>query len=146
MQHTTNVRPYALGDGLGWSHRQHGVDFIMKIGELGQGRGLALAEYVTRAGEEPPDHTHATEDEMFYVLRGAIAFRCGGEKFGLEEGGFIFLPRGIQHGYTIPGPGEVRLLVITSPAPEDEAAAGWGGFLADVESHGELRAVPPGLG
>lgn len=133
----SGIRPYAFGDGQGWTCRQHGVDFALKVAELGQGRGLAVAEYTTRAGEEPPDHTHATEDEMFYVLGGAITFRCGGQRFGLDQGGFVFLPRGIEHGYEIHGPGEVRLLVITAPVPPAGAAPGWGGFLADVESAGD---------
>ena len=140
-----NARPYSLGDGQGATYRRRGIDFVVKVGELAQGRRLAFAEYTTRAGEEPLDHTHATEDEMFYVLRGAITFRCGGQKFGLEEGGFVFLPRGIEHGYAIQGPGDVRLLVITSPMPTAEDEAGWGGFLAKVELEGVPRGVPPSL-
>lgn len=139
-----SMQPYGLPGGVGWIYRQDGVEFSLKLAELGQGRGLAVAEYATRAGEEPPDHTHATEDEMFYVLGGAITFRCGGRTFGLEKGGFVFLPRGVEHGYSISGPDEVRLLVITSPPPGGSEAAGWGGFLADVESQGELTAVPAG--
>ena len=144
--HQTDIQPYALGNGQGWTYRQYGVDFAIKIAELGQARRLAVAEYTARGGEEPPDHTHATEDEMFYVLGGVITFRCGDQTFDLEEGGFVFLPRGIEHGYAIPDGGEVRLLVITSPAPEGASPAGWGGFLADVESQGEPRAAPSGLG
>lgn len=134
---------YGLRDGEGWTYR-HGGEFVLKLAEIGQARGLALAEYTTRAGEEPPDHTHGTEDEMFYVLDGSITFRCGGARFALESGGFVFLPRGIQHGYTVAGSDEVRLLVMTSPPRDDADPIGWGGFLGDVESQGELRAMPPG--
>ena len=134
-------RPYALRPGEGWTYR-YGVDFTVKVGELGQGRRLTFVEYDTRAGEEPPDHTHPTEDEVFYVLQGAVSFRCGDETFDVEDGGFVFLPRGIEHGYRIRSDRQVRLLVVTAPAPE-EGTPGWDGFLADVERQGELRASPP---
>lgn len=135
------MRPYALAAGEGWAYHHVGIDFTIKAGELGQGRKLAIIEYTTRQGEEPPDHIHPTEDEIFYVLQGALTFRCGEETFDLENGGFVFLPRGISHGYTIRSDGEVRLLVVTAPAPE-ETINGWGGFVADIEAAGTLRAAP----
>ena len=138
------VRPYALAAGQGWTYN-FGVDFTVKVGETGQGRRVAVVEYTTRAGEEPPDHTHGTEDEMFYVLGGDIDFRCGGETFELTEGGFVFLPRGIEHGYRIRGDGDVRLLVVSAPAAEN-GAVGWGGFVADFEKDGELRGTPAEVG
>jgi len=132
-----DVRPYALKAGAGSTYR-YGIDFTVKAGELRGGPRLAFIEYTTRAGEEPPDHTHATEDEIFYVLKGELAFRCGDETFEVGDGGFIFLPRGVEHGYRIRTENEVKLLVITSPA-EERPAGGWGGFVADLESQGELR-------
>jgi quercetin dioxygenase-like cupin family protein len=131
-----------LAAGEGWTYR-YGVDFTVKAGELGGGRRVAFIEYTTRAGEEPGDHTHATEDEIFYVLEGSLTFNCGDHTFDVEQGGFVFLPRGVKHGYTIPHSGDVRLIVVTPPADED-AVDGWGGFVADVERDGELRASPRG--
>ena len=138
-------RPYALKAGEGWVYR-YGVDFTVKSSEIQKGSGAAVLEYSTKQGEEPPRHTHKTEDEMFYVLEGSITFHCGDESFALEAGDFIFLPCGIQHGYTIRGTGTVRLLVITSPV-RNEAAGGWQGFVADMESgQAELIAKPPHIG
>jgi len=137
------IRPYALKAGQGWTYN-YGIDFIVKAGELGKGRRLAFVEYTTRAGEEPPDHTHATEDEIFYVLQGDVTFHCADATFDVDDGGFVFLPRAIEHGYRIRSERDVRLLVVTSPAQED-AAGGWGGFVADFEAQGELRSSPPGF-
>jgi quercetin dioxygenase-like cupin family protein len=137
------IRPFALKAGEGWTYN-FGVDFTVKAGERGKGRRLAFVEYRTRAGEEPPDHTHATEDEIFYVLQGDLTFRCGDDTFELEDRGFLFLPRGIEHGYRIRSEREVQLLVVTSPAQE-EAVGGWGGFVADLEAEGELLSSPLGL-
>lgn len=138
------IRPYALQAGQGWTYSfaELGVDFVVKVGEQGQGRRLAVAEFTTRAGEEPPDHTHATEDEFFYVLDGTVAFRCGDSRFEVSGGGCVFLPRGIEHGYQINSDGDVRLLVVTAPAP-DNGVRGWGGFFGDREREAELRDRPP---
>jgi len=136
------TRPYALKAGEGWTYR-FGIDFTVKAGEVQGGSGAAFLEYMTRQGEEPEDHTHQSEDEMFYVLEGAITFRCGDETFDLEQGGFIFLPHGIRHGYTIQSESPVRLIVVTSPVREG-SNGGWGGFVADMESgQAELIAKPP---
>jgi quercetin dioxygenase-like cupin family protein len=135
------IQPYALKAGEGWKYR-FGIDFTVKASEVREGSGAAVLEYVTRQGEEPPGHTHHTEDEIFYVLEGAVSFRCGEETFDVEKGGFIFLPHGIEHSYTIRSEEPVRLLVITAPI-RDEASRGWGGFVADLESgQGELIAKP----
>jgi quercetin dioxygenase-like cupin family protein len=136
------IQPYALKAGEGWTYR-FGIDFTVKASEVQHGNGSAFMEYITKKGEEPPSHTHHTEDEMFYVLEGAITFRCGGETFDLEKGGFIFLPSGIEHGYTIHNEDPVRLIVVTSPVKEG-SSGGWGGFVADMElGQGELIKKPP---
>jgi quercetin dioxygenase-like cupin family protein len=140
-QPDSRMQPYALRAGEGWIYR-FGIDFTVKASEARSGSGVAIFEYVTRKGEEPPDHTHRTEDEMFYVLEGSITFRCGEAIFDLEKGDFIFLPRGIKHGYTIDGEDPVRLLVVTAPV-RDDSKGGWGGYVADLESgQGELVAKP----
>jgi quercetin dioxygenase-like cupin family protein len=141
IQPGTRSRPYALQAGEGWAYR-FGVDFIVKSSEVQGGSGCAFLEYVTRKGEEPPSHTHKTEDEMFYVLEGSLTFHCGEETFDVSQGGFIFLPRGVKHGYTIHGDDPVRLIVVTSPVREG-ASSGWGGFVSDLESgQAELIAKP----
>lgn len=134
------MRPYTLKSGEGWTYR-YDIDFTVKAGELHPGRGAAFTEYTTRKGEEPSDHTHPTEDEIFYVLKGELTFRCGGETFDVGEGGFIYLPQGIEHGYTIQSEGPVRLLVVTFPV-RLVSGEGWGGFIADVERQGERVAEP----
>jgi quercetin dioxygenase-like cupin family protein len=134
------MRPYALPAGAGWTYR-YDINFTVKAGELSPGRGAAVIEYTTRQGEEPPNHTHPNEDEIFYVLQGELTFHCGGETFDVGAGGFVYLPQGIEHGYTIRSQGEVRLLVVTFPVGET-AGQGWGRFIADMETQGELISRP----
>lgn len=138
------IRPYALGPGEGWVYHFPEVDFVVKAGELGRGRRLAVVEYRT-SEDEWPGHTHNTEDEIFIVMKGSLTFGCGDETFDVDDGGFVFLPRGIKHGYKIRDGKEAHLMVVTSPAQED-AVGGWDGFVGgEVERQGELRATPPGF-
>ena len=134
------MRPYALNAAEGWVYRYH-INFTVKAGELHPGRGATFVAYTTRKGEEPPDHTHATEDELFYVLQGKLTFRCGGESFAVGKGGFVYLPQGIEHGYTIRSEGPVRLIAVTFPTSVTPGK-GWGGFVADIEAQGELVTGP----
>lgn len=127
------MEPYYLPPGKGPTHNI-GIDITVKAGEFRSGHGAAVIEYVTRKGEEPGDHVHDTEDEMFYVLEGDLTFECDGKRFQVESGGFVFLPRGLTHNYTVRSDGDVRLLVITAP-PRD-TRDGWGGFIGDIESSG----------
>jgi quercetin dioxygenase-like cupin family protein len=137
----SRIQPYSLRADEGWVYR-FGIDFTVKASEIQPGNSAAFMEYVTKKGEEPPIHTHRTENEMFYVLEGSLTFRCGEATFDLEKGGFIFLPSGIEHGYTISGDDTVRLIVVTAPV-RDGVRGGWGGFVADMESgQGELIAKP----
>lgn len=71
---------------------------------------------MTKRGEEPPDHTHPTEDELFIVMSGSITFRCAGREFDVTDGAFVYLLKGIMRGYTVKHDGPVRLLAITFPA------------------------------
>jgi quercetin dioxygenase-like cupin family protein len=137
----SRIRPYALEADEGWTYR-FGVDFVVKASEIQEDSGVAFLEYVTRKGEEPPSHTHKTEDEIFYILEGAVTFQCGGESFNVKEGGFIFLPRGIEHSYTILSDDPVRMIVVTAPVRE-KIKGGWGGFVSDMElGQGELIRKP----
>jgi quercetin dioxygenase-like cupin family protein len=100
-----------------------------------------VLEYATDQ-DEWPGHMHPSEDEAFYVLKGALTFRCGDDEFDLDEGGFIFLPNGIEHGYKIRGGKPAQLLVVTAPAPEPGSPVGWDGFVSGLETGALLRASP----
>ena len=109
------MRPYVLQAGEGRLYDWGGILFAIKAGTRDTNGALAVIEYQTKRGEEPETHTHPDEDEIFYVLSGSMTFRCGRRSFDVEKHGFVFLPRGIPHGYTIRSR-SARLLVITSPS------------------------------
>lgn len=113
----------------------YGVPHTIKAGEIAVGRGAAFFEFVAKNGEEPPLHTHQTEDEVFYVLSGSLTFQCDGQEFPLQQGGFIYLPCAIPHTYSVAPGVEARLLVATFPVRDPSCS--WGGYSADVEAQGE---------
>ena len=132
------MKPYRLRRDEGRSY-DIGIPLTVKAGEYRSTNGCAVFEFVTRKGEEPGDHVHATEDEMFYLVDGRVTFICGDERCEAETGDFVFLPRGRSHNYEVRGDEPVRLLVITSP-PRWRASEGWGGFVGDFESSDEGAA------
>jgi quercetin dioxygenase-like cupin family protein len=123
--------------------------------KLHPGRGAAFTEYTTRKGEEPPDHTHPTEDEIFYVINGELTFRCGSESFDVGPGGFMYLPKAIKHGYTIRSDDPVRLMWSLFPSKRRLATGGgdllqmWNGrvnqspFLTPESAQEEGNHHPP---
>jgi len=42
-------------------------------------------------------HQHATEDELFLVLKGRLVIQLRGGDITLEEGEFLIVPRGVEH-------------------------------------------------
>ena len=126
----TKAHPYHLKRGDGKTY-DIGIDVVVKAGEARSSNGAAVIEFVTGKGEEPGDHVHETEDEMFYVLDGPITFVCDGRRFEARTGSFVFLPRGLSHNYIVRSQKPVHLLVITTPPRKDKK--GWGGFVGDFE-------------
>jgi quercetin dioxygenase-like cupin family protein len=110
-----SIKPYALNWGEGRTWEPYGPGFAVKAGSYESEGGLVFIEVATRKGEEPGRHTHDGEDEIFYVLKGEVEFSCADETFRVGEKGFVFLPRNIEHGYTILNEGEARMLVVVAP-------------------------------
>ena len=107
---------YALHQGEGRSYDWRGHLFTIKAAAAETGGQLAFWEFTTKKGDEPNDHTHDDVDEIFYVLEGSLTIRCGDDEFEVGANGFVFLPRNVQHGYTIHNDGHVRFLGLSTPS------------------------------
>lgn len=98
---------------------------------------FTLIEQVLPAGFATPTHIHHAEEEAFYLLEGEIRGFCGENSWQARPGSFIFLPRGIKHGFEVTSATPARLLQLTSPA----------GFEHFAEEVGEIatksRELPP---
>lgn len=77
---------------------------------------LTAFENVIAPADGPPLHTHAQEDEIFYVLDGDLRFRLGDDISPAPAGSFVFIPRGTPHCFQNMGSDPARVLVIFSPS------------------------------
>jgi mannose-6-phosphate isomerase-like protein (cupin superfamily) len=81
--------------------------------------GSLLAAVVTNPGPGgPPVHTHATIDELYFVLRGRYRFRVGDQEHEGGAGTFAYIPRGTSHSFASVGHEEGQLFTITLPSTE----------------------------
>lgn len=76
---------------------------------------LMIGRFDVAEGEAPPYHTHTREDEVFLLLKGTALVWCDDQEHELAEGGVVFLPKLIPHGYRITSK-RADLLMINTPA------------------------------
>ena len=88
---------------------------------------------VLRAGQLVVPHVHEHEDEFSFVFRGRIGGRVGDEDVVVEEGGFLFKPRGLVHALWNPTDVDAIIVELISPG-------GFEGFFQ------EMGALPAGAG
>jgi len=69
----------------------------IKISGKDTGGELSVFEYAGNEKGGPPMHLHHHQDEIFYISEGQYLFQCGEQKYDLQKGDMIFLPRGIPH-------------------------------------------------
>ena len=97
---------------------------------------LGMVEFTHPPDFATPPHVHHAEDEAFYILEGAMKGFCGEAQWRATAGDFVWLPRGIPHGYAIDGDDVLRTLAITLPA-------GFERFVRDGGEPAKERALPP---
>ena len=108
----------------------------VKASGAATGGALAVLESIGRPGSATPRHVHWTEDEAFYVLDGALRGYSGDQEWRAGPGAFVWLPRGVPHGFTNEGDQPVRKLILTAPA-------GFERFVAEVGAPAQARVFPP---
>jgi mannose-6-phosphate isomerase-like protein (cupin superfamily) len=63
-----------------------------------------------------PLHVHHADDELWYVLEGALAFRIGDETIEARAGEAVLGPRGVPHTFWNPAAEAARYLLVMTPA------------------------------
>jgi quercetin dioxygenase-like cupin family protein len=62
---------------------------------------LAIFEQISLTqGRGTPLHVHYLQDEIFFILEGAYFFQVGEQRYSLNTGDSIFLPRNVPHAWT----------------------------------------------
>jgi quercetin dioxygenase-like cupin family protein len=78
----------------------------------------SLIHLTAPPGLETPYHLHHAEDEAFYVLEGELTVVRDGEKIVAGAGSYIFLPRGVPHGFRSTSDKDSRVLIHVIPGGE----------------------------
>ncbi len=76
---------------------------------------LMMGRFDVGEGEAPPYHKHLHEDEIFMLITGTALVWCDDQEHELAEGGVVFLPKQVPHGYRITSK-RADLLMINTPA------------------------------
>src|ERR1700682_2077018 len=80
-----------------------------------------LLENTFLAKGGPARHLHYDQDEWFYVLEGEFQFEVGAERFRLQPGDSLLVPRQVPHVWAFVGEARGRILVAFFPAGKMEA-------------------------
>jgi quercetin dioxygenase-like cupin family protein len=115
-----------------------GGPLTFKLRGARTGGSMTVFESVAAAGEGPPLHTHAEQDELLYFLDGKFRVKCGGQVREAPVGSTLFIPRGAPHTWQNVGKSASRFLVVFAPAAPgmetffDRAAETPSGDIAEV--------------
>lgn len=109
------------------------------------GGGYYLFEFTFGPESGNRLHVHAHEDEVVFVIEGAIEIRLGGEKFTAQTGGVAHLPKQIPHALRNPLKTPSKYLGVAIPGGMEKffdalAAAEQAGKLDD-RTHREISAL-----
>ena len=88
---------------------------VIKVPGEATGGQFTLCEQVMPRGMATPIHVQPDEDEVFYVLEGAMTFYLDGELLPGDAGAIVCIPRGAAHGFRVES-GTARFLVLNTPA------------------------------
>ena len=116
------------GERLQWA----GMEFVIRASAESTGGAFSIIEEVDAV--DAPPHTHANEDELFYVLEGDHIFTVGETEYAAAPGDTVFVPKGVRHAQRRVIPRTGRTLTMFSPA----AMEGFFRDLAAAERAGEV--------
>jgi len=107
------TKPLAVPPDSGRVLKLIGVRHKLTSQQTGGGYYLFEAMFEPESGNRL--HVHSYEDEVVYVLEGAIQIRLGDGKLEAREGGVAHLPRGIPHALYNPLKTPLRILALAIP-------------------------------
>jgi quercetin dioxygenase-like cupin family protein len=117
---------FVRAPGRGEAYRWHDSRIVFKATSAHTRGQLAVMECTYPAGLVVPTHVHDGEDEMFYLLAGAVSGYCGDDRWIAEPGTFVFVPRDQPHGFTVLGDRPATALVVVGPPRLDGQIAASG--------------------
>lgn len=109
------VRP---GEGLRFGN----IEFLARSADTPR---FNLGIITMAANREGPElHSHADEDDSFYVLEGELTFMVDGDEAVAGPGTFVLVPPGVPHTFANRSDRPARMLNVHAPAGFDVRIAG----------------------
>ncbi|HET6223813.1 MAG TPA: cupin domain-containing protein [Dongiaceae bacterium] len=116
--HVTAAAPFVRDPAAGSTLNVLDVTHIYKATGAETGGSFSLWEAVVPPGAGAPPHTHAREDEAFYVLSGELLVEFEGQPapHRVSPGGFFFGARGRRHAFRNVSDQPARVLILSAPS------------------------------
>ena len=92
---------YVLAPGAGRAIDLGPFGMTVKAGAEETGGIFSLLEAEEPPGFGPPLHVHHDAAEAFYVLEGEYVMFLGEREVVCPAGSFVFIPRGLPHGFRV---------------------------------------------
>jgi uncharacterized cupin superfamily protein len=107
--------------------------------------GASTFEFLAVPGWDTGSHLHATIEEQFFVLEGAMEIRAGDELVVARPGAFVNVPAGVVHAFANRSTALARMLLVTTPPGHERYFADLAAILAregapDPDEIASLRA------
>jgi quercetin dioxygenase-like cupin family protein len=118
-----------------------GTPFRHLIRAADTGGRFSTQSAILKPGKLVIPHSHRDEDEFSFVFRGRIGGRVGDQDVVVEEGGFLFKPRGIVHALWNPTDTDAIVIEFISPAGFEGFFEEMGGLLRDGAGLDVIREI-----
>ena len=112
--HAVGDRLHVPADG-GVTKWVFGDTYTIKLTAQLTNGSLALMEASVPPGGGPIPHTHAHEDEIFYLISGELEFLSGDQTFTAGPGDVVFIPRTLPHRFRNNGVRPATMLFLYTP-------------------------------
>jgi quercetin dioxygenase-like cupin family protein len=99
----SGARPFVLAPREGRVIDLHEFEMTLKASAADTGGAVSVLEAEEPPGFGPPIHVHHDAAEAFYVLDGEYIMYLEDEEVACPAGSFIFIPRGVKHGFRVGG-------------------------------------------
>lgn len=100
-------------------------------------------EITVPPGEGANPHSHADEEEQFYVIDGDLTYTIDGTRVEAAAGDFVHIPRGVQHSFKN-GDRQAKLLATFGPGTGiEQGFIDAGVLMTPQQAYGSGVVQPP---